>query len=132
VTKPGKGCGDKNHLHERRFECKVAIADASVKEGKAGIVSSLLLTVSLSGSPLSDVTVSYATASGSATEGVDYLGVSGTLSFPVGTTTKTIAVPVVGDALREANETFYVNLSNPSANAYLGDGQALGTILNDD
>ena len=26
ATKPGKGCGDKNHLHDRRFECKVTIA----------------------------------------------------------------------------------------------------------
>src|ERR1051326_5551014 len=32
-TKPGKGCGDKNHLHERRFECKVVISGTSAKEG---------------------------------------------------------------------------------------------------
>jgi len=41
-------------------------------------------------------------------------------------------VPVAGDTTREANETFYVNLSNPSPNAYLGDSQGLGTITNDD
>src|SRR2546423_5368324 len=35
-TRPGKGCGDKNHLHERRFECKVAVSDASGKEGDSG------------------------------------------------------------------------------------------------
>jgi hypothetical protein len=28
--------------------------------------------------------------------------------------------------------TLTVNLSNPSANAYIGDGQGVGTILNDD
>src|SRR5438270_12930658 len=33
TTKPGKGCGDKNHLHERRFECKITISDVSKKEG---------------------------------------------------------------------------------------------------
>jgi hypothetical protein len=92
----------------------------------------LPVTVELSGTPLSTVTVSYSTAPGTATAGGDYLPVSGTLSFPVGTSTRTIAVPVVGDALRESNETFYVNLSNPSANAYLGDGQAIATIVNDD
>src|SRR5437667_8113849 len=32
TTKPGKGCGDKNHLHERRFECNVKIADFAAKE----------------------------------------------------------------------------------------------------
>jgi hypothetical protein len=58
--------------------------------------------------------------------------VSGTLTFPVGVNVKTITVQVVGDRTRESNETFYVNLSNPSANAYLGDGQALATIVNDD
>ena len=58
--------------------------------------------------------------------------ISGTLSFPVGVQTKTLTVTVIGDKVKEANETFYVNLSNPSANAYLGDGQALGTIVNDD
>jgi len=132
VTKPGKGCGDKNHLHERRFECKVVIADGSAKEGKAGAVSSLILTLTLSGSPLSPVTVNYSTAAGSATPGVDYLPVSGTLGFPVGTSTRTIAVLVLGDAFRESSETFYVNLSNPSANAYLGDNQGVATIVNDD
>src|SRR2546423_15471543 len=32
-TKPGKGCGDKNHLHERRFEGKVVIFHVSGKQG---------------------------------------------------------------------------------------------------
>jgi hypothetical protein len=88
--------------------------------------------VSLSDTPLSTVTVSYSTAGGTATSGSDFWPVSGTLSFPVGVTTRTVSVPVIGDKVREGNETFFVNLSNPSANAYLGDGQALGTIVNDD
>jgi hypothetical protein len=58
--------------------------------------------------------------------------VSGTLTFPVGVNVKTIVVQVVGDRTRERNETFSVNLSNPSANAYLGDGQGVGTIVDDD
>jgi hypothetical protein len=58
--------------------------------------------------------------------------VSGTLTFPVGVSTQTITVWVVGDRTRERNETFFVNLSNPSANAYIGDGQGLGTIVDDD
>src|SRR5947207_12668068 len=35
-TKPGKGCGDKNHLHDRRFQCKVVIYNVSKKEGNVG------------------------------------------------------------------------------------------------
>jgi Calx-beta domain-containing protein len=132
VTKPGKGCGDKNHLHERRFECKVAIGDALVKEGAAGVTSSLVLTVELSGSPLTNVTVDYATSPGTATAGVDYLPISGALSFPVGVSTRTLIVTVIGDKTPEPNETLLLNLSNPSPNAYIGDGQAVGTIRNDD
>ena len=132
VTKPGKGCGDKNHLHERRFECKVDISDATIKEGKLGTTSSLVLTLELSGEPMSVVTLNYATAGGTATSGVDYRPISGTFSFPVGVTTKKLTVTVIGDKTREANEFFYVNLSNPSPNAYLGDSQGLATIGNDD
>jgi hypothetical protein len=44
----------------------------------------------------------------------------------------TITVSVVGDTVQEKSETFYVKLSNPSANAYLGNTQGVGTILNDD
>src|SRR5262249_50245674 len=43
----------------------------------------------------------------------------------------TITVLVNGDLLNEPNETFLVNLSAP-VNATLGDGQGVGTILNDD
>jgi hypothetical protein len=78
------------------------------------------------------VTVSYATAPGTATTPSDFLPASGTLTFPVGMSTQKITVAVVGDKVRERNETFYVNLSNPSANAYLGDAQAVGTIVDDD
>ena len=131
-TRPGKGCGDKNHLHERRFECKVTIADATIKEGKLGGVSSLVFTVELSGAPESVVTMNYATAGGTATSGVDFRTISGTLSFPVGVNVMRLTVPVIGDSQREPNETLYVNLSNVSPNAYFVDSQGLGTVTNDD
>src|ERR687885_2812520 len=124
VTKPGKGCGDKNHLHERRFECKVTIADVAKKEGNSG-TTAFVFTVSVSGVPLSTVTVDYATADGSAIAGSNYLAANGTVTFAAGVTTRTITVSVLGNTARSANTTFYVNLSNPSANAYLGDAQAL-------
>ena len=81
---------------------------------------------------MSPVTVNYATANGTALAPGDYLATSGVLTFPIGTTAAKINVSVVGDIIREPNETFYVKLSNPSPNAYLGDTQATGTILNDD
>jgi hypothetical protein len=76
--------------------------------------------------------MSYATADGTAIAPGDYVAKSGTLTFPTGTSAATINVTVVGDKLNEANETFFVNLSNVSPNAYFGDSQGLGTIQNDD
>jgi Calx-beta domain len=107
------------------------ISDAQGKEGKSG-TTAFTFVVSLSGNPLSPVTVSYATAAGTATTPSDFQSTSGTLSFPVGVSTRTITVAIVGDRVRERNETFYVNLSNPSPNAYTGDAQGVGTIVDDD
>jgi hypothetical protein len=139
VTKPGKGCGDKNHLHERRSECKVVIFDAAAKkEGKAGTTTAFVFTVVLSDRAIDPVTVSYTTASGTAKSSSDlvtapdFIAASGTLTIPAGSSSKTITVSVIGDKLKEPNETFFVNLSNPSPNAYIGDGQGLGTVQNDD
>ena len=39
---------------------------------------------------------------------------------------------MIGDNDQEPNETFFVNLANPSPNAYVLDPQGVGTILNDD
>lgn len=61
----------------------------------------------------------------------DYVASSGTVSFPMGTTTQTISVPVVGDTSLETNETFFVNLSG-ATNATILDAQGQGTITNDD
>ena len=129
---PGKGCGDKNHLHERSFQCKITINDVSANEGNSG-TTPFNFTVSLSDTPVDTVTVVYATADGTAFAGSDYLPIAGTtLTFPAGVSAQTVTVPVIGDMVREANETFYVNLTNPSANALIQDGQGLGTIVNDD
>ena len=131
VTKPGKGCGDKNHLHDRRFECKVTISSVSKKEGNSG-TTAFVFTLAVSGVPLSTVTVDWATGGGTAPAVSDYVPANGTVSFAPGVTTKTVTVQVVGNTVPEPNETFFVNLSNPSPNAYLGNTQGVGTILNDD
>jgi len=68
----------------------------------------------------------------SAMTGSDFAPVSGTLVFAAGDTSKQISVPVMGDTLGEANETFFVNLSNPNFLAAISDSQGQGTINNDD
>jgi hypothetical protein len=100
-----------------------------VTEGNTGNVDAIV-TVSLSASSAQEVTVAYATANGTATA-ADYTGGSGTLTFPIGSTSQTVTVPVIGDTLDEANETIQVNLSAP-INATIGDAQGIITITDDD
>lgn len=108
----------------------ISINDASVTEGNSG-TQTATYTVTLSAASASVVTVNYATANGTATAGSDYVAGSGTLTFAPGETSKTIAVTVNGDTTFESNETYFVNLSNPSG-ATLSDSQGTGTIVNDD
>jgi hypothetical protein len=108
---------------------KLRIDDASVTEGNAGAVSATF-TVRLSVAGSEAITVDYATADGSATAG-DYQDAAGSLTFAPGETEKTVTVLVNGDRLAEPNETFVVNLSNPSS-ATIADGQAVGTIMDDE
>src|SRR5207247_2536833 len=56
---------------------------------------------------------------------------SGTVTFAPGTVMQTVTVPVLGDSTFEPNETFVVNLTNPT-NAFLARAQGVGTIRNDD
>ena len=46
-------------------------------------------------------------------------------------TTATVVVLVTGDVVKEANETFAVNLSLPT-NSGIADPAGTGTIVNDD
>ncbi len=113
----------------------IAINDISLKEGSnkvAGKTTNFTFTVNLNQASNQSITVNYATADGTATTfNKDYTAISGKLTFAAGQTSKTITVKVAQDTVSEANETFFVNLSNAS-NAALSDSQGLATIINDD
>ncbi|OYY76284.1 MAG: hypothetical protein B7Y61_18450, partial [Rhizobiales bacterium 35-66-30] len=108
----------------------LAVADATVTEGNAG-TSDLAFTVSLSAASATPVTVTYATANGTASAGADFAALTGTLTFAPGETSKLVHVQVTGDTAVETNETLSLNLANPTG-ATLADASATGTILNDD
>jgi hypothetical protein len=78
------------------------------------------------------VTVDFTTGDGTATAPSDYAATDGTLTFAPGETAKTVTVQVNGDTRKEPNETFNLNLANATGNATIADGQAVGTIVNDD
>jgi hypothetical protein len=90
-----------------------------------------VFTVTLSGSSAETVTVEFATADDTATVGNDYVDTSGTLEFLGGAVTQTITVQVNGDPDAEADETFFVDLSN-AVGATIANGQGVGTIVDDD
>ena len=89
------------------------IGRAKVFEGTSG-ARTATLTVSLSAPSASPVTVSYATANGTATAPTDYTAKSGTLTFAPGSTSQTIAVTVKADSDGAALQVFTVNLSAAS------------------
>jgi hypothetical protein len=105
----------------------LSIGDVTVAEA-AGVA---VFTVSLSEAPPQAVTVNFATADATAVAGSDYTTTSGTLTFGIGVITQTLNVPIAGDTISEALETFVVNLSTPS-NATIADGSATGSITDDD
>src|SRR5207248_4380922 len=88
--------------------------------------------VSLSVAYDQPVTVHFDTANGSATAGGDYTAGSGDVTVAAGLTSQTFTVAVLGDRLPEPTENFFVNLSSPSSNALIADGQGAGTILDNE
>src|SRR5438445_13460893 len=75
------------------------------------------LTVQSTGDTNTEVGVVYATADGTAADGLKYTAVSGTLAFAIGETNKTIVVPILNDGFVEGTKTFQVVLSNPTGGA---------------
>ena len=108
----------------------LSVDDVTVTEGDAGTTAASF-TVRLSAASASAVTAGYATANQTATAGSDYQAASGTVSFAPGALTRTVSVNVLGDATVEPDETFALNLSG-AVGATLADGQAVGTIIDDD
>jgi hypothetical protein len=121
VDANGDGCPD---------AVRLSIADASLTEGNSG-GANLVFRVTLSAASASAVTVQYATGNGSATAPADYGARSGTLQFLPGVLSMNVTVPIKGETLFESDEIFVVNLFG-AVGATVADGQANGTIVNDD
>ena len=83
------------------------------------------------GSSAAGASVNFATSDGTAVDGVDYRGVSGTLVFPVGTETANIDFPFVKFNTFQSNKTVLVTLSSPIGGSLGTQDTALITIVND-
>ena len=90
----------------------ISINDVTVNENAGNAV----FAITLSSTSGSNITVDYATADNTATTADnDYTNTTGTATVTSGSLTTTVSVPIINDTHYETDETFYLNLSNPSA-----------------
>ena len=107
----------------------MSISSIALFEGDATTIFSF--KVNLSHASDQTITVDYATSDGTAASGSDYISKTGTLTFKPQVTEGVIQVTVVGDTLKEADETFDVTLSK-AVNATISTAVGTATIRNDD
>jgi len=118
--------------------------------GQASIVDDESMTISLTGVVVAEgdgtavfvvtespsivqaVTFTFTTESGSATENVDFTGVSQEYTIPPGQTSIEIPVNIIDDTLFEATETFTATITASPDQANVGQGMALCGIVDDD
>lgn len=121
----------------------ITIEDAAGAPGNLGFFSATysvgesdgnaVIRVERTGGSLGEVTVRYSTVTGgTATPGVDYTAVTGTLTFDEGQTTRQFNVPILNDGDPEPSETVNLLLDMPGGGAGLGLTTAVLTILDND
>ncbi len=119
-------------LHPCQGLPAISIDDVAVIEGNSGAVTATF-TVHLSSPATAPVNFSIATQDDSATVAdTDYIPT--TLSgqtIPIGEDTYSFQVSVLGDTAIEANEAFFVEITDLTG-AEIGDAHGVGTITNDD
>jgi hypothetical protein len=108
---------------------ELSLATYSVNEGGG----TATITVTRTGGSGGAVSVDYATSDGTATAGVDYTSVSGTLNWADGdSSSKIFNIPIIDDLDIEGTETVNLSLSNPTGGAILGTNAAVLTIADND
>jgi Calx-beta domain/Domain of unknown function DUF11 len=80
---------------------------------EAGPVNGVM-TVTQTAVSATNTVVAY-TVSGTATSGSDFTALSGTVTIPAGSTTATISIPVINDAIVEGSETVVITLTSVSS-----------------
>jgi hypothetical protein len=109
----------------------IGINNVELPEGNAG-TTPFVFTVELSEPSATPVTVDFSTRNATALAGSDYIPTSGTLTFAPGEVTKPITVLVNGDTIEEPIEVFFVDLTNATGGATIGDPEGLGRIFTDE
>lgn len=107
----------------------LSISNVTVAEPDSGTTPATF-TVSMSQASTETVTAAYTTADDTASV-ADYGPISGTVTFAPGQTSQTLTVAVDGDTVDEADEVFYLNLSD-GVGAAITNGHGVATIDDQD
>ena len=95
-----------------------------------------IIVINRSGDTNAVASVDFATADGSATAGLDYVGVTNTLVFGAGQVTTNLLIPILNDVIAERqNETVNLllyNATNRTGSAIFGISNSLLIIVEDD
>lgn len=105
-----------------------AQSEVSVFED-AGTIS---LSVERVGGAEGSIDVQWAASDGTAQDGIDFLGGSGTLSLADGATGGGVVVTLVDDALTEGDETFTVSITGVSNGTTVGSPSTVTVLIVDD
>ena len=89
--------------------------EVSVPEDAGSVAINLYRT----GEFRQNTTINYKTVAGNASEGSDYKGAGGTVTFKPGEGFKTVLIEIMPDANGEANEDFAVQISTDDPNALI-------------
>jgi hypothetical protein len=84
---------------------------ANTTDGSEAGPTNGVMTVTQSLISPTNTVIAY-TVTGTATSGSDYTALSGTVTIPAGSTTATISIPIIDDAIVEGNETIILTLSS--------------------
>jgi hypothetical protein len=110
----------------------VSVADVTVSE-EAGTAE---IVFTREGNTDTDMTITFSTADGTATDGADYVGIAGgTVTIPAGATSAAAAVTLLGDATEEGSEAFTVTIDAAvaaGAAVTIADASATVTLTDDD
>jgi hypothetical protein len=106
----------------------VSVNDVSITEGTG---STKTLTFTITQSARGKSKVSFTTVRDTAKAPADFLVKTGSVRYAGNKLTKSVSVTILGDALDEPDETFFLELTGATG-ATIEDGEGIGTIQDDD
>jgi hypothetical protein len=91
----------------------------------------ITLSVQRTGDTSTRASVDYATADGTATSGLNYVAVSGVLTFEASETNKVFLVPIINNGLVDGTNNFHVIVTTSDGGVVLGTRKAATVSITD-